>query len=69
MCLDEACSKVSLKGYQVPENLKQLEQAVKELDSQKEESIERGRFCRGVPDSERTGCSAEEIRELSEETL
>ena len=28
--LDEACSKVSLKGYEVPENLKQLEQAVKE---------------------------------------
>ena len=42
--LDEACSKVSLKGYEVPENLKQLEQAVKELASQKEESIERGDF-------------------------
>ena len=42
--LDEACSKVSLKGYEVPENLKQLEQAVKELASQKEESIEQGDF-------------------------
>ena len=42
--MDEACSKVSLKGYEVPENLKQLEQAVKELASQKEESIERGDF-------------------------
>ena len=42
--LDEACSKVSLKGYEVPVNLKQLEQAVKELASQKEESIERGDF-------------------------
>ena len=42
--LDEACSKVSLKGYEGPENLKQLEQAVKELGSQKEESIERGDF-------------------------
>jgi len=42
--LDEACSKVSLNGYEVPENLKQLEQAVKELASQKEESIEQGDF-------------------------
>ena len=42
--LDEACSKVSLKGYEVPENLKQLEQAVKELASQKEQSVERGDF-------------------------
>lgn len=42
--LDEACSKVSLKGYKVPENLKQLEDAVKELLRQKEESIERGDF-------------------------
>ena len=35
---------MSLKGYEVPENLKQLEQAVKELALQKEESIERGDF-------------------------
>ena len=42
--LDEACSKVSLKGYKVPENLKQLENTVKELVQQKEESIERGDF-------------------------
>ena len=33
--LDEACSKVSLKGYKVPENLSALEETVKELAIQK----------------------------------
>ena len=42
--LDEACSKVSLKGYKVPENLTVLEQTVRELAAQKEESIRRGDF-------------------------
>lgn len=42
--LDEACSKVSLKGYKVPDNLTALEEAVKELAVQKEESISRGDF-------------------------
>lgn len=42
--LDEACSKVSLKGYKVPDNLTALEEAVKELASQKEESIKAGDF-------------------------
>ncbi len=42
--LDEACSKVSLKGYKVPENLTALEQTVRELAAQKEESIRRGDF-------------------------
>ena len=42
--LDEACSKVSLRGYKVPENLTALEQTVRELAAQKEESIRRGDF-------------------------
>lgn len=42
--LDEACSKVSLKGYKVPDNLAALEDTVKELAAQKEESIRRGDF-------------------------
>ena len=42
--MDEACSKVSLRGYRVPEQLSALEEMVKELDRQKEESIRRGDF-------------------------
>ena len=42
--LDEACSKVSLRGYRVPENLTALEAAVKELAEQKEDSIREGDF-------------------------
>lgn len=42
--LDEACSKVSLKGYKVPDNLTAMEDSLKELMQQKEESIRRGDF-------------------------
>ena len=42
--MDEACSKVSLKGYKVPDNLTALEQAVRDLAARKEESIRRGDF-------------------------
>lgn len=42
--IDEACSKVSLKGYSVPANLTALEESLKELAQQKEESIRRGDF-------------------------
>ena len=42
--LDEACSKVSLKGYKVPENLVKLEDAWKELIGQKETCIKEGDF-------------------------
>lgn len=42
--LDEACSKVSLKGYKVPDNLTAMEDSFKELSRQKEESIRRGDF-------------------------
>ncbi len=42
--LDEACSKVSLKGYKVPDNLTAMEDSLKELVRQKEESIRRGDF-------------------------
>ena len=37
--LDEACSKASLKGYKVPDNLQQMEDELKELAKQKEASI------------------------------
>lgn len=42
--MDEACSKVSLKGYKVPDNLKKLEELQKELIRRKEESIRGGDF-------------------------
>ena len=42
--LDEACSKVSLKSYKVPDNLTALEDSLKELAAEKEESIRRGDF-------------------------
>ena len=42
--LDESCSKVSLKGYKVPENLTALNLRLKELEKQKEESIKNGCF-------------------------
>ena len=42
--LDESCSKVSLKGYKVPENLTAFEFRLKEGEKQKEESIKNGRF-------------------------
>lgn len=42
--LDEACSKVSLKGYKVPDQINALERSIKELISEKEESIRREDF-------------------------
>ncbi|CUX17992.1 ATP-dependent Clp protease ATP-binding subunit [Clostridium sp. C105KSO13] len=42
--LDEACSKVSMRGYKVPDNLKNYEQSAKELAAQKEERIMAGDF-------------------------
>lgn len=42
--LDEACSKVSLRGYKAPENLKLLECQLQELAIKKEEEITAGRF-------------------------
>lgn len=42
--LDEACSRVSLKGYKVPENLTAMETSLKELNIQKEDSIRAGDF-------------------------
>lgn len=42
--LDEACSRVSLKGYKIPENLVRLEKSLQELIAQKEERIKEGKF-------------------------
>ena len=42
--LDEACSKVSLRGYKVPENLEQMENMFQELLVKKEEEIKAGNF-------------------------
>ena len=42
--LDEACSKVSLRGYKVPENLEQMENMFQELLIKKEEQIKAGNF-------------------------
>ena len=40
--LDEACSRVSLRGFQVPEQIFDLEKAAQELSSQLEEALVRG---------------------------
>ena len=42
--LDETCSRVSLKGYRIPENLTKLEDSLKALIREKEESISAGDF-------------------------
>lgn len=42
--LDEACSKVSLRGYKVPENLEKLELMLQEMLARKEEEIKAGNF-------------------------
>ena len=42
--LDEACSKVSMAGYKAPTNLKQIEEEIKELMHNKEESIKKNDF-------------------------
>lgn len=42
--LDEACSKVSLRGYKVPDNLEKLERQLQELLTKKEEEIKAGHF-------------------------
>ena len=42
--LDEACSKVSLRGYKVPENLEKLELMLQEMLVRKEEEIKAGNF-------------------------
>ena len=42
--LDEACSKVSLRGYKVPENLEKLETVLQEMLARKEEEIKAGNF-------------------------
>lgn len=42
--LDEACSKVSLKGYKVPKQLEDLEEKVKEMAVRKEEELKAGNF-------------------------
>lgn len=42
--LDEACSRVSLTGYKVPENLEKLEQTLQEMAAEKEEHIKMGCF-------------------------
>ena len=42
--LDEACSKVSLKGYKVPENIEKLEKTLDELTIEKELCIKEGNF-------------------------
>ena len=42
--LDEACSKVSLREYKVPENLEKLETMLQEMLARKEEEIKAGNF-------------------------
>ena len=42
--LDEACSKVSLKGYKVPEQLEQLERELQDMSMRKEEELKKGNF-------------------------
>lgn len=40
--LDEACSKVRLKGFKIPENMEKIEQLIENLGMEKEDAIRRG---------------------------
>src|SRR5699024_12534690 len=40
--LDEACAKVSLKGFKVPENMEELEKVIEQLVRDKEDAIRAG---------------------------
>ena len=40
--LDEACAKVSLKGFKVPENMEELEKVIEQLARDKEDAIRAG---------------------------
>ena len=40
--LDEACAKVSLKGFKVPENMEELEKVIEQLARDKEDAIRSG---------------------------
>ena len=62
--LDEACSKVSLKGYKVPDNLLALENTLKELANQKEESIRRGNFAEASLVQKEQGQTEKKLDEL-----
>ena len=42
--LDEACSRVSLRGYKVPENLEKMDKMYQDMMAQKEEQIKAGNF-------------------------
>lgn len=42
--LDEACSKVGMHGYKVPESMQKLEAEEKELATEKEEAVREGNF-------------------------
>lgn len=42
--LDEACSKVSLRGFKVPENVTQLDDMIMQLIADKEDAIRNGNF-------------------------
>ena len=42
--LDEACSKASLRGFKVPENIEKMERLMKQLDQDLEASIKEGRM-------------------------
>ena len=42
--IDEACSKVSLQGFKVPESFDKMEKEIKELLCKKEEEIKNGNF-------------------------
>ena len=57
--LDEACSKASLKGYKVPDNLQQMEDELKELAKQKESEHPQ----RGYEGSSRFSCKRERGRD------
>lgn len=42
--MDEACSKVSLAGFKVPDNFKKLEETIWKLKAEKEEAVKAGDF-------------------------
>ena len=60
--LDEACSKVSLRGFKVPDSIEELEQVIDNLKVQKEEAIREGNMTEASNSPQRTDCSRKEIR-------
>lgn len=67
--LDEACSKVSLKGFRIPENIEKLEEMLYSLDADLETAVREGRMQEAsvlVKEREETAKNLERARKRAE---